>query len=103
MKNKAWVDDERITGSYPPFAAVEREDARQIHKWGVQKRSPFEWMTYLTEEVGELAEAISEEHYRGGSRFNIYKEAIHVATLALKIAHMSQSPVREKEKPWPKN
>lgn len=67
-------------------ALVRGESIRQIGKWGYQNRTPFEWMTYLTEEVGELAEAISENHYRDGDRKHVAEEAIQVATLALKIA-----------------
>jgi len=64
------------------------EHLRQLTKWGIQTRTAFEWMTYLTEEVGELAKAISEVEYREGERAQIKKEAIQVATLALKIAEM---------------
>lgn len=64
------------------------ENGRQLDKWGVQSVSAFEWMTYLTEEVGELAEAISEHEYRNGRKEQIVKEAIQVATLALKIAEI---------------
>jgi len=68
--------------------------AKQVYllfflKRGVQNVSPFEWMTYLVEEVGELAEAISEAEYRKGTFDDIYKEAIQVATLALKIAEIT--------------
>lgn len=66
------------------------EGEKQVSKWGVQNCSSFEWLTYLTEEVGELAEAISEYEYRVKSSTFIYKEAIQVATLALKIAEMSR-------------
>lgn len=69
---------------------VEDENVRQLKKWGVQNRTPFEWMTYLTEEVGELACAISDHVYRDEVTMEeITKEAIQVATLALKIAEMS--------------
>lgn len=64
------------------------ESMRQLEKWGIQNVSSFEWMTYLTEEVGELAEAISEHEYRNEEKENIKKEAIQVATLALKIAEI---------------
>ena len=64
------------------------ENIRQLNKWGVQVRTPAEWMLYLTEEVGELAQAISEHEYRDGSREDVVAEAIQVATLALKIAEM---------------
>ena len=70
-------------------AALDDEHTAQIQKWGSQRRTPFEWMTYLTEEVGELAAALSEYVYRNGEPENIRDEAVQVATLALKIAHMT--------------
>ncbi len=69
-------------------AKVEREGQRQVDKWGIQRRTPFEWMTYLTEEVGELAQAVSEAEYRNGDDNDVVREAIQAATLALKIAEM---------------
>ena len=65
---------------------VRCEHTRQVEKWGLQHRSLFEWLTYLTEEVGELAEAISEHEYRGGMANEISKEAIQVAALATRIS-----------------
>ncbi len=65
-----------------------REHDRQCAKWGKQTRSAFEWLAYLMEEVGELAEAISEEHYRDGVPEDVVKEAVQAATLAAKIAAM---------------
>jgi NTP pyrophosphatase (non-canonical NTP hydrolase) len=71
------------------FFLVQQENLRQIEKWGVQTHSPFEWLAYTTEELGELSQAISEHYYlRCGSRQDIVKEAIQTATLALKIAEM---------------
>lgn len=67
---------------------VKNESHNQIIKWGLQDRTPFEWMTYLTEEQGELAQAISEQEYRDGSALDVICEAIQVATLSLKIAEM---------------
>lgn len=67
---------------------IEDESTRQIEKWGIQKRTAFEWLTYTAEELGELAEAISEHAYRGGSRGDVIKEAIQGATLLVKIAEM---------------
>jgi len=78
---RIWLDD---------INPLIREDERQIKKWGVQEASPFEWMTYLAEEVGELAAAVSEFIYRDGDQRQISKEAIQVATLALKIAKMAE-------------
>lgn len=64
------------------------ESKRQIKKWGIQTHSIFEWQNYTTEELGELAKAIAEHEYRNGNWENIYKEAIQVAALSLKIAEM---------------
>ena len=69
---------------------IKAENRLQLMKWGTQVRSCFEWICFLTEEVGETAEAISEAFYRGRSKESIYNEAIQVATLALKIAEMAR-------------
>ena len=68
------------------------ENLRQVMKWGIQERQSFEWLAYLTEEVGELAKAISEAEYREGPIEEVTKEAIQVATLALKIVEMTRKP-----------
>ena len=69
---------------------VQLEHAQQIKKWGIQDRTPFEWLAYTLEELGELSEAISEMYYRNGSKDDVFREALQVATLSLKIAHMSR-------------
>jgi len=66
--------------------ATINEHKKQTEKWGYQNRSLFEWLTYLTEEVGELAEAISELEYREGNIEEVSKEAIQVAALATRIS-----------------
>ncbi len=67
---------------------VLNEDLAQLRKWGIQSKTAFEWMNHLTEEVGELARAIAEHHYADGTSREIVREAVQVATLALKIAKM---------------
>lgn len=67
------------------FDLIFNEHRFQYEKWGLQRRSLFEWMTYLTEETGELAEAISEYEYRSQPSINIINEATQVAALAVKI------------------
>ena len=64
------------------------ENEEQIKKWGIQEHSLFEWLAYTTEELGELSQAISEYTYRDGKRGEIAREALQVATLALKVALM---------------
>ena len=72
---------------------IANEKANQLLKWGIQTHSAFEWLTYTTEELGELATAISEHEYRNGPRKDVIKEAIQVATLALTIAEMYEFPL----------
>ena len=67
---------------------VDSENLRQITKWGIQDRTPFEWLGFTTEELGELASAIGEWQFRGGRATDVVKEAIQVATLSLKIAEI---------------
>lgn len=82
------MKDLLLKKDYELFDMVSSENIRQRKKWGVQDRTPFEWLTYITEEVGELAEAISEHEYRRGQPSSVVKEAIQAATLCLKVAEM---------------
>jgi hypothetical protein len=78
---------------------IKHENLTQIKKWGIQERTLPEWLMFLGEEVGELNEACAEFEYRNGDIDNIAKEALQVATLALKIMEIAQNPfgVPEKE------
>ena len=80
--------DEEFRNRTRLFEDVVIENEKQIKKWGIQTHSLFEWQNYTTEELGELAKAISENQYRKGNWQDIYNEAIQVATLSLKIAEM---------------
>lgn len=82
-KDKCFANFEKLT------KRLLWEQDYQVARWGIQVRSLFEWLTYTTEELGELAKAISEFEYRNGSKKDIVKEAIQVATLSLKIAEMT--------------
>ena len=77
FKNFEWI-----------VGSIQNENERQLLKWGIQTHSPFKWLTFTTEELGELAKAISEYEDRDGTKEEVVKEAIQVATLALKIAEM---------------
>jgi NTP pyrophosphatase (non-canonical NTP hydrolase) len=70
------------------------ENNNQLGKWGYQDHDQATWLMFLTEEVGELSQAISEFTFRGGPRDDIISEAIQVATLALKMAEMNLDWVR---------
>jgi NTP pyrophosphatase (non-canonical NTP hydrolase) len=82
------TDRELVTLHRVLIPMVEEEHKHQIEKFGVQCKSPFEWMTNLTEEVGELAQAITDVEYANILLENVRREAIQVAILALKIAEM---------------
>jgi NTP pyrophosphatase (non-canonical NTP hydrolase) len=82
------ITDMQLSNHKELTALVRTENERQVSKWGIQTRTPAEWLMYTTEELGELAEAIAEHQYRGGSTADVVKEAIQVATLSLKIAEM---------------
>lgn len=65
------------------------EDANQLDKWGFQRKILFDWLACITEEVGELSEAISEWIHRDGKLSKVSDEAIQLATLAIKVAIMT--------------
>ena len=71
------------------------ERVRQNEKWGYpQKNSPFEWVSILTEEVGELAQATNDA-FMGQIKSNqtdkIVHEAIQIAAVAVAIIeHLSK-------------
>ena len=85
---KLWTD-RCFTDIHKLDIAVMKEHRNQINKWGIQTHTPFEWLTYTTEELGELAKAISDYIYRDGNKESIFNEAIQTATLSLKIAEMN--------------
>ena len=89
MKLKKYMD-RCLTDNNWILDKILTENSNQLLKWGIQIHTPFEWLTYTTEELGELAQAISEYEYRNGTKEQIVKEAIQVATLALKIAEMAE-------------
>lgn len=68
---------------------VREERRRQDEKWGYpQKRTPFEWISILTEEVGELAQATNDAFTGGkwtGDPDRVRAEAVQVAAVAVSI------------------
>jgi NTP pyrophosphatase (non-canonical NTP hydrolase) len=60
--------------------AVIRERRAQDDKWGTPQSLPdFQWLTILTEEVGEVAKAINEDH-----QLEIRDELVQVIAVAVK-------------------
>lgn len=71
---------------------IQAERIRQLEKWGDQSSThPFEWMSILGEEYGELCEAVNETFFRNGAHPNrggydkIIKEAVQVAAVAVAL------------------
>ena len=59
---------------------------RNIEKWGNQ--GPLVLVSVLTEEVGEVARAVTEEHYLGGGRLNRIEEEIDdLAAVCIQMLH----------------
>lgn len=81
----------------PPHgsAAIEKvisERISQIERWGESSYNhPFEWMSILGEEFGELCEAVNEtcfmngKHPERGGDENIIREATQIAAVAIAI------------------
>jgi NTP pyrophosphatase (non-canonical NTP hydrolase) len=69
---------------------LKNEDTDQREKWGIQTHDIFQWLAFITEELGELSQAISEYYFREGNTKDIVKEATQTAALALKLAVMAK-------------
>jgi len=63
------------------------EREKQDAKWGEQNHSPIEWVSILTEEVGEVAKAALESHFKHKNKDHSYteyrKELVQVAAVAI--------------------
>lgn len=67
---------------------AERE--HQDKKWGYpQKNTYCEWASILSEEAGELAQALNELNFGRGSQVQMEMEAVQVAAVALSILETS--------------
>lgn len=71
---------------------VKAERQRQDSLWGDQSNNhPFEWISILGEEYGELCEAINETYFKNGTHperggyEKIIMEATHVAAVAVAL------------------
>jgi NTP pyrophosphatase (non-canonical NTP hydrolase) len=67
--------------------ALQMEAHRQIEKFGKQDHLPDRWMTILTEEVGEVAKEICNQHDSPCQLVydNYEKELIQVAAVAMSM------------------
>ena len=66
------------------FAPVLKEQLRQIRKWGIQNHDPAFYHLILSEEVGEVAEAILQTVGEGNIQTwsDVIKELIEVQAVA---------------------
>lgn len=67
---------------------VLQERVKQNMKWGIQRHGHGDWLMILTEEVGEVAEAMQKAKGWGkpSDAEDLYEELIHVAAVASAIA-----------------
>jgi NTP pyrophosphatase (non-canonical NTP hydrolase) len=56
---------------------------RQNEKWGEQNHDNYTWLAILTEEVGELSQAILHDEYGGRAAGNVKTELEQVAAVAV--------------------
>ena len=84
---------------------VIEERIRQNQKWGYpQQNTPFEWVSILTEEVGEFAEATNDAllgSYPNGDLGKAIEEVIQVAAVAISIIEHLSEPEKEGFVDWP--
>lgn len=80
------LDKETTHVSYALVSVLE-ERKKQDTKWGEQNHNPYIYLAILTEEIGELAQAILQTQFGGdkGGWKNVRKEAVHTAAVALAI------------------
>jgi NTP pyrophosphatase (non-canonical NTP hydrolase) len=65
--------------------AVIFERERQLKKWGEQNHPSYTWLAILSEEVGEMAQAMLHTEFGGYAKGKVKEEAIHVAAVALQL------------------
>lgn len=82
--------------------AIIKERQRQDAKWGEQNHRPEFWSGILGEEYGELCEAINETVFDNGTSEggydNMFREAVHVAAVAVGFLECLQRAIQEYEK-----
>lgn len=72
--------------------AIETERNKQDAAWGIGCHSLPEWLTILTEEVGELAAAILGERFGNDDHIELdwQKECIQVAAVAVRMLEQAE-------------
>lgn len=88
VKAQALLHELLLTGGTFEKKAVIKvleERRAQDAKWGEQNHDGFIWLAVLSEEVGELAQAILHTKFGGKAASQVQAEAIQVAAVALAI------------------
>lgn len=68
---------------------VLQERDRQDAQFGAGRNIPMPlYLAILTEEVGELAQAVVDDHFGGAAADGLFDEAVQVAAVALAIVEM---------------
>lgn len=62
-----------------------QENYRQVDKWGIQHHTVHEWLTILTEELGEVAKASIEGSVMTPDVAQVRRELEHVAAVCAAI------------------
>ena len=73
----------------PISELVDAESERADAKWSGVAYTDYLWVCILTEEVGEVARAIHDSHYRrsaGDTEEGIVAELVQVASVAIRFA-----------------
>jgi NTP pyrophosphatase (non-canonical NTP hydrolase) len=78
-----------------PIALILKERLRQTAQWGEQNHDLPTWLCILTEEVGELSEAILHQKFGGPAAENVVKETVQIAAVALQMLEFLLRPKTE--------
>lgn len=71
------------------------ERKRQDTKWGEQNHDDYRWLAILTEEVGELAQAVLHDEFGGKAAGTAETELLHVAAVSAQWLEHFQRRKRE--------
>ena len=65
------------------YDLIKEERQFQNEKWGEQNHDDYRWLAILTEEVGELAQAILHDEFGGRAAGTAVAELVQVAAVAV--------------------
>lgn len=81
------------------LAEIQQERESQDARWGEQNPDPEVYLAILTEEVGELAQAMLHKRFLTGPWHNLRKEAVQVAAVA--VARYDIPVLLKRNLKWP--